>query len=256
MMAGISRLVALGASNLTRGFHTVVSAARASWGPEIEVLAALGHGRSYGAPSRVLIRTLPGILESGLWRALESLPPAPTRALVTDVGNDILYGFPPGQILAWVEETIHRLERATQDITLTDLPTGNIRRLSQTRYLVFRSILFPSSRISLAQVLKAAEQINAGLEKLSTARSVRLFKLDPAWYGVDPIHIRPSFWRPVWREILGVRSGSAANRFGSSLTEGLKLYLMVPEHRWIAGIEQFTPQSGVALSSGGRVWLY
>ena len=66
MAPDVARAVALGASNLTRGFRTVVSAARAAWGPEVQVLAALGHGRSYGAPSRVPFRTLPGILESGL----------------------------------------------------------------------------------------------------------------------------------------------------------------------------------------------
>jgi hypothetical protein len=99
-MAGIARVVALGASNLTRGFHEVVSASRAAWGPDVQILAALGHGRSYGARSRLLTRRLPGILDSGLWPALEAMPAVPTRALVTDVGNDILYGYPPAQTLA------------------------------------------------------------------------------------------------------------------------------------------------------------
>ena len=31
---------------------------------------------------------------------------------------------------------------------------------------------------------------------------------------------------------------------------------MPPERRWLFGVEQLTPQSGVALPSGGRVWLY
>ncbi len=113
MAADVARVIALGASNLTRGFRTVVSAARAAWGPEVQVLAALGHGRSYGAPSRVVFRTLPGILESGLWRTLESLPALPTRALVADVGNDILYGLSAERILAWVEEALSRLQRVT-----------------------------------------------------------------------------------------------------------------------------------------------
>ena len=56
----IDRIIALGASNLTRGFHAIVSAARSAWGSEIQVIAALGHGRSYGASSRVAVRTLPG----------------------------------------------------------------------------------------------------------------------------------------------------------------------------------------------------
>ena len=80
---------------------------RAPWvervGPGVEVLAALGHGRSYGAHSRFVFRTLPGILESGLWQELESRPQLPTRGLVTDIGNDIFYGFSPEQTLGWIE---------------------------------------------------------------------------------------------------------------------------------------------------------
>jgi len=253
-MAEIARIVALGASNLTCGFHTVVSAARAAWGSEVQVLAALGHGRSYGAPSTVLIRTLPGILESGLWRTLESLPQVPTRALVTDVGNDILYGFSANQTLAWVEEALSRLQRVTRDIILTDLSLESIQHLSQPRYLMFRSIFFPGSRMPLARLLETAELINAGLAELSTAHGARLFRLDPAWYGLDPIHIRPAFWLSAWQEILDVRSAESGG--GRSPLEGLRLYFMAPERRWLFGIEQFTPQSGVALPAGARVWLY
>jgi hypothetical protein len=104
MPVEVGRVVALGASNLTRGFQTVVATARAAWELDVEVVAALGHGRSYGSSSRLVVRTLPGILESGLWRQLEWSPQVPTRALVTDVGNDILYGFSAPQILGWVDE--------------------------------------------------------------------------------------------------------------------------------------------------------
>jgi hypothetical protein len=147
-------------------------------------------------------------LESGLWRTLESLPALPTRALVADVGNDILYGLSAPRILAWVEEALSRLQRVTSDIILTDLPLASIRRLSQARFLVFRSILFSSCRLSLGQVLEIAECVNAGLAELSTARGIRLFRLNPAWYGLDPIHIRPSLWRSAWQEILDARSAA------------------------------------------------
>jgi len=147
MPPAIARVVALGASNLTRGLHTVVSAARAEWGPEVEVVAALGHGRCYGAQSRVLIRTLPAILQAGLWRQLESFSAAPTRALVTDVGNEILYGFSAEQTVASVEEAVVRLQQFNRDIVLTDLPLVSIRRLSRAKFLAFRSILVPSCRL-------------------------------------------------------------------------------------------------------------
>jgi len=254
MPADIGRIIALGASNLTRGFQTVVATARAAWGPGVEVLAALGHGRSYGAPSRLFFRTLPGILESGLWRALESRPQVPTRGLVTDVGNDILYGFSSEQILAWVAEALGRLRRVTADLVLTDLPLASIRRLSRPKFLVFRSILVPSCRLSLAQVLETAERVNAGLAELSAVHGATFVRLDPAWYGFDPIHIRPSLCRPAWQQILGNQPETDGD--GRSALEGLRLYLMPPERRWVFGVKRFTPQSGVALPSGGRVWLY
>ena len=248
------RVVALGASNLTRGFHAIVSTARSAWGPEVQILAALGHGRSYGVSSRVAFRTLPGILESGLWRTLESLPQVSTRALVTDVGNDIVYGYSAGQTLAWVDDALNRLQRFTRDIVLTDLPLASIQRLSQTKFLVFRSVLFPSSRLSLAEVLEKTKQINAGLAELAATYSARFFRLNPSWYGFDPIHIRPSLWRSAWQEILGARFEAGVG--SGSLFEGLRLYLMPSERRRLFGIEQFTPQSGVALPKGGRIWLY
>ena len=112
MSADMGRVVVLGASNLTRGFQTVVSTSRSTWGPQVEV----------------------------------------------------------------------------------DLPLVSIRGLSSLKFLAFRSLLVPSCRLSLAQVLDTAES--------------------------------------------------------------LRLYFMRPERRWLFGVEQFTPQSGVLLPSGGRVWLY
>ena len=254
-MAGdIGRVVALGASNLTRGFQTVVSTAREAWGPRVEVLAALGHGRSYGAHSRVAFRRLPGILESGLWSELESRPRLATRALVTDVGNDILYGFSAEQTLAWVEEAIRRLSRITDDIVLTDLPLASIRRLSSLKFLLFRSVLVPSCRLSLAQVLERAESLSQGLARLSTASGARFLRLDPSWYCFDPIHVRPSLWREAWQQVLGAPCAAASN--GPAAGERLKLYLLPPERRWLFGVEQFRQQSGLVLPAGGRVWLY
>jgi hypothetical protein len=248
------RVVALGASNLTRGFQTIVPTARLVWGPDIEVLAALGHGRSYGAPSRFIFRTLPSILKSGLWAELERRPRIVTRALVTDVGNDILYGFSVERTLGWVEEALVRLKTVTNDIVLADLPLASVHRLSNLKFLAFRTVLVPFCRLSLAQVLNRAELVNEGLTKLSAAYGATLFQLDPAWYGFDPIHVRLSRWRPAWQQILGTQL--QINSKGRSATESVKLYFMRPERRWLFGMEQVTPQSGLALRSGGQVWLY
>ena len=85
------RVVLLGASNLTRGISTAVETTRRAVGGPAEYFIAMGHGRSYGARSRVMGRGLPGITECGLWGALGD-DHSPTYALLTDVGNDVAYG--------------------------------------------------------------------------------------------------------------------------------------------------------------------
>lgn len=252
--AVISRIVVLGASNLTRGFHTVVSEARAAWGSDVEVLAAHGLGRSYGALSRVLVRTLPSILQSGVWQALDSLPEAGTRACVTDVGNDVLYGYSAEQILAWVEEAVVRLQRVTTDITVTDLPPADVRRLSRVRFLLFRTLFYPSCRLTLAQALDGAEAVSAGLAKLAVSLNARFVRPPSSWYGLDPIHIRRALWRTAWREILSAGDTPAPDI--GPLSEQVQLLLLRPERRWLFGLEQRTPQAGLALPSGGKVWVY
>jgi hypothetical protein len=248
------RIVALGASNLNRGFHAVVSAARDEWGRDVEVVAALGHGRSYGSESSFLCRTLPGILQSGLWSKLASMPPAPTRALVTDVGNDILYGFSAAQILGWVDEAVDRLQRFSDDIILAGLPRVGVGDIPAAKFLFFRSILFPRCRLSFPEVAEAAGRVNHGLAELAAARGVRFVGLKPEWYGIDPIHIRPSQWRTAWEHIL---FGEAASHVhGGSWLEGWRLYLMRPERQRLLGREWVLPQSGVSLDRGARVWLF
>ena len=250
----IGRVVAVGASNLTRGFHAVVAAARTAWGPEVEFVAALGHGRSYGAPSTFLARRLPGILQSGLWRGLEGHPPAPTRALVTDVGNDIMYGYPPAQVLDWIDDCVARLRRVTPDVVLTGLPHAALAGLSRRRFLLFRSAFFPRFRMSLDQTLRAAAEVEAGLRAIASERGAVFVPMKQAWYGFDPIHIRPGMWADAWREILFGAPAPAPPR--AMRGDALRLYCLPPEQAFYLGRERRTPQRGFALRRGGRVWLY
>jgi hypothetical protein len=80
---------------------------------------------------------------------------------------------------------------------------------------------------------------------------VRFQHLRPSWYGLDPIHIRPSLWGTAWQEILGISCPVPQSRI-----EALRLYAMRPERQWLFGFEQRTAQAGTRLRGGGRVWLY
>ena len=253
------RLVVLGASNLTRGLATLVHHAGAEAVGPVEVFGALGHGRSYGIRSQILGRSLPGILDSGLWAELGSRPPAPTRAWITDVGNDVLYGVPVATILDWVGECASRLCRLGGEVTLTDLPLFTIERLGRARFLFFRTAFVPACRLSLTEVIDRSNALNEGLLLLARSRGHSLFRLKPEWYGLDPIHIRPRFWREAWGEILGVaRRGEEPSRSRTphSGLSALRLYLARPERRRLMGIEQRCAQPVLRTTDGTSIWLY
>jgi hypothetical protein len=243
-----ARLIALGASNLTRGLATVVRDSRGLGAP-VAVYAALGHGRSYGISSRFCGRTLPGIAGCGLWDALESGPK--TKALVTDIGNDVLYDVPVGQILAWVELCVDRLVSLGAEVVVTDLPLASIERLSHAAFLLFRSILVPGCRLSFGVVKERARALNDGVVALAERRRVALVRLRPEWYRGDPIHIRPHFWGPAWREILGTREKTDSQKLNA-----LRLYWARPARQRLLGMEFHRAQPAIRLRGGGSVSLY
>lgn len=256
------RAVLLGASNLTRGISTVVDTARQILGAPLEVLAALGHGRSYGMRSSVLGRRLPGILQCGLWNALDALPPANTVALITDVGNDILYGASVASILEWVEECVDRLERcaapAEVPIVLTLPPTENVVALSAWRYRIIRTCAFPGCRLSRNDAFSRAKQLDAGLQELAARRGARAVRPRSAWYGFDPIHIRRGHWPAAWNEILTGWSDEARaiNLSRGSFARWMYLRSRAPAQRTIFGIERCAAQPCARLRDGTTIAIY
>lgn len=248
-----TRVVALGASNLTRALYTVVSTARSAWTPDIELVAALGLGRSYGVKSSVFGRSVPGILESGLWAQLDAMPPAPAVGLITDVGNDIMYNIEVPQILEWIRESVRRLEQHTTSIIISGLPVEGDRRISDWQYRWLRYALVPSCRLSHDELQRRATLVNAGLREIAAERGHRFVELDSAWYGFDPIHIRYPYWRDAWSKILGVPRDLGRRR---SVAEAIGLHLRRPEREWVFGIQIRHAQPGAPLRGGGRVWLF
>jgi hypothetical protein len=252
------RVVLLGASNLTRGISTVVRLAQLAFAGPLQVLAALGHGRSYGMTSRVLIRELPGIDECGLWEALERMPPRPTSALVTDIGNDVFYGASVEQILGWVERALDRLAAHNARIVMTLLPTDNAARISAWRFRLMRRMMFRSCTLELDEVKSITLSINERLRSLARERSIHLVAQRDDWYGFDPLHIRLSHWPRAWSEILTAwRSDRQKKIFPEpSLSRWLYLRSLPPLERTIWGRVQRATQPVGRLADGTTISFY
>jgi len=251
------RAVLLGASNLTRGISTVLATAAAYWGQPLDVLTALGHGRSYGGHSSVLGRMLPGIRDCGLWTALAAGPPAPLAALLTDIGNDLFFEALPEQIVAWVENCLERLAQVEARAVMTRMPMFNLDRMNARWFLVMRSIFFPFSRLTLPVLGQRARELDERLCRLAHERGCRLVEQRAGWYGLDPIHIKLAHWSAAWHDVLGGWSDApcaAAER--GSWREWTYLRLLPPEERWLLGLRQRRVQPSGRLRDGTTISLY
>jgi hypothetical protein len=252
------RVVVLGASNVTRSISTVVETACRLWGRPLDMLLASGHGRSYGLRMALLWRELPGIIECGLWEALEQRPPVPTAALLTDVGNDLLYDVPVPEIAAWVEACLDRLQRAGARVLMTPLPLCNLTALSPARFLLVRRVLFPGCRLTYATVMGRAFELDEQLRSLAGKRGVRLAEHRPGWYSFDPIHLRRRVWPQAWREILSGWSSATPLPAAApaSLRRWLRLRRLAPDRRWVFGRERRTAQPAGRLADGTTISLF
>jgi hypothetical protein len=184
----------------------IVETAERMLGAPLDVHAAIGHGRSYGQKSFLIARSIQGTLNCGLWERIgwrdkesDSDEPAdqsaqaeepPLYALLTDVGNDIMYCVEPDQIIEWVGECISRLKQLKARIVMTGLPMAVVDRIGQYQYLLFRTLFFPKNTLSLEETAERARHVQQGLQKLAADHDVPFVEQKHEWYGIDPIHIR------------------------------------------------------------------
>ena len=255
MTAPARRLVAVGASNLARMALALIDAERACAAGPVHADMALGRGRSYGMPSLLLARGIDGILASRLWSQPSPLPRAATSALLMDVGNDLLYGAAPPQILAWAEEALARLCERADRVVVVGLPIAAVRLLPPWRFHVVRRVLVPSSRLSYAAARDGCERLHDGLRALAAARGARFCEQPLAWFGLDPMHVRRSRWRDAAAAWLEGPTAGAQTPLDTH-AHRLGLLLAAPDERRWFGRTTRTPQPARRYADGSALALW
>ena len=258
--SALTRVVLLGASNLALSFPLVVRQLAAGLPGPLEIFGAFGHGRSYCTWSRVLFRGLPGIDRCGLWADLERAvaeQPARTLALVSDVGNDLIYGSVPDVIERRVEQCLATLAEHGAEIVMTRIPLASVERLSALRFHATKTIFFPRTRVSWPTMLERARTMDRTLAELAVRYSARAIAQPLAWYGFDPIHIRyrqrPAAWRTIFSGWPSYGASDVSARW--SARESVRLRLAAPAERLLFGRRQLRPQPSL-ISNGLTLRLY
>lgn len=191
-------VVILGASNVTLGWSEAVRQLSARSSGSIQLFTAHGMGRSYlKAESGFMVWKMPGILHSGLWHALPSGPSSEAApwALVTDVGNDLVFGSSADEVAEGARHAIDRLRRWDEriQVVLSRPPVDAVRSLGPARFRFVRSVLFPRSSLNLQRAVAEVESLDEQLVQIGEQTGARIFRPDPDWYGFDPIHVQRPF---------------------------------------------------------------
>ncbi len=201
----VQPVILLGASNLTRDFPLILRLLNNSVDYPCDIYSAMGHGRSFGNWSRLLYRALPGISKCGIWDALpgketESLQPL---AIITDIGNDLIYGQSTDAIFSWIESCIKQLQEINARITITLLPEASISKLSSFRFELTRRLFFPNNPVSLAELKLSVRHLNEQLSQLANQnKQITIVEIPAISYGFDPIHYRYTQRSALWKSLL------------------------------------------------------
>ncbi|MCA9048518.1 MAG: hypothetical protein KDA89_07305 [Planctomycetaceae bacterium] len=242
--------VLLGASNLTLAWPRLVPLLHERCGAPLQILTAHGMGRSYFLDrSGFAFRQLPGILHCDLWNVLREVTECRSVALITDIGNDLVYGQSPLMIVDAVRQCILRLRDWRSDcrIVLTSPPVSSVEALGAVRFYLFRSALFPLSRLTLDEVRSRTAELDLRLRQLADELQIPIAQPQPHWYGLDPIHVRRRFQTEAFERIFACWDIPAPAGRTSGTTPNSRPRGQRPQtaRYWRFGREQTTPQPSV-----------
>jgi hypothetical protein len=196
-------VVLIGASNLSFMHADLAATIGSAVDERVELLVAMGCGRSYGKKTRFFFKNFSGVLESGIWRALSVSGASRTTAILSDIGNDLAYEVPVDEVVSWVREAVIRLQDQGARIALNNLPWPALSEVGSVRFYAMRSLLFPNCRLAHGELLDRAERLFDAVGRLGRELKTPVFVGEKPWYGLDPIHPRRRHSHRIWERMLG-----------------------------------------------------
>ena len=182
--------VLLGASNLARGYSALTRHLSKNISTS-EFLNALGPGRGYCARGGLLNFTYSPIGECKVMESARAYAERGFRmtVLLTDIGNDIMYGVPESSLIECLDTLIEKSLQMNAEVFLTSIHVDVSKDMGKTSFKLLKSIFYPNSPVTFDQADSAVKKLNHYLaEKSLQNERVHLVSGLGEFCGMDKIH--------------------------------------------------------------------
>lgn len=200
----------MGASNLARGYSMLTHHISSCFGKnKTEFLNALGPGRGFCARGGMFNFTYPPIQDCRILAAAEKKSCDTRVVLITDIGNDLMYGVSADTLIESLNGLIDKALQWNAEIFLTSIHVNLKKDVSQTTFFILKSFFYPGSNITYEETDLFIIKVNGYLEqKAEKNERVHLISGLGSFAGLDKIHYSllktHSAWEKVTDEICQV----------------------------------------------------
>ena len=217
-------LILLGASNLSRGCYAFARHMQNCLRPRsVDVLIASGPGRGYCVPGGLLNINYPPICSSEIFELALKKSESGCRviALVTDIGNDIMYDVSAEKLTETIQQIFAKLKSMNAEIFYNTLPVAFENKVHPVWFYILRSVLLPFSRVSYDKATAGIIAVNQFLRSHPSENCHLIHDLD-RYLGYDEIHYGWFRAHHAWSYIAKV----ILNALGVEVTKTISLPAM------------------------------
>ena len=197
--------ILLGASNLARSFYGLKLCIKQCISPRpANFMHAMGPGRGYVSEGGIFNVIYPPILNCGILEAARNKRKTNQQvvALITDIGNDIMYGVAPEEIINGLQNLFIALDEFETSIFITSIPIDLKNDIGESYFRILRRIFFPKSPVEYSQASETIETINQFILKSSNEKITVISDMKQ-FCGMDKIHYSFLKNHSAWSHIAG-----------------------------------------------------
>jgi len=193
----------LGASNLARSLYGLKRCiTRCVFPRPVSFLHAMGPGRGYISQGGIFNAIYPPILYCDILKAAYNKRKKNQQVivLITDIGNDIMYGVSSEEIIEGLNLLFNRLNELEAKVFITSIPIDLKKDVSAFYFRILRCIFFPKSYVEQNQASEAIQTINDFIFQ-AFDKNITVINEMKKYCGIDKIHYSLFKSRAAWSHI-------------------------------------------------------